>query len=103
MIGSGLLIRSFARLSGVNPGVQPDHVITAATFLANKGSDCSWAWLERFFARRMIRSLLYSASATDALSFVATSLTLFAVALLACYIPARRATKVDPVIALRYE
>jgi len=52
---------------------------------------------------RIIRSLLYSTSSTDALSFIVTSLTLIAVALLACYIPARRATKVDPMVALRYE
>jgi putative ABC transport system permease protein len=59
--------------------------------------------LGALLATRVMRSLLYSTSATDALSFVATSLALLAVTLLACYIPARRATKVDPMIALRYE
>ncbi len=54
-------------------------------------------------ATRIMRSLLYSTSFTDALSFVAPSLMLLAVALLACYIPARRATKVDPMVALRCE
>jgi len=52
---------------------------------------------------RIIRSLLYSTSPTDLLSFVAPSLMLLAVALLACYIPARRAAKIDPMVALRYE
>ncbi|HSE98987.1 MAG TPA: FtsX-like permease family protein, partial [Blastocatellia bacterium] len=52
---------------------------------------------------RLMASLLYEVTPTDLATFVSVSALLIAVAALACYIPARRATRVDPMIALRYE
>lgn len=86
-------------------GAQPGHVLK---LVVKEGmvltlTGVSLGLGASFALTRLLESLLFGVSTTDSATFAGIALLLGAVALLACYIPAHRATKVDPIIALRYE
>jgi predicted permease len=67
------------------------------------GAGLSFGLIAAFIATRVLKSQLYGVETNDPLTFLAVSSALAVVGLVACYIPARRATKVDPMIAMRCE
>ncbi len=66
-------------------------------------SACSSAWHSPSPAPRLLKSFLYGVSASDPITYSGIAFTLLTIAFLACWIPARRASRVDPMIALRAE
>jgi predicted permease len=86
---------------GAPPGNVRQLIIRQALVLSSAG--VATGLLGAFALTRIMSSLLYGVSATDVLTFVITPLLLGAVAMVASYMPARRAAQVDPMIALRCE
>jgi putative ABC transport system permease protein len=86
---------------GASPGGLLKLVVGKAMLMVLAGLALGWA--AALALTRVLASLLYDTSPTDPVTWVAAGALLAAAALLACYVPARRAMRVDPMVALRYE
>jgi len=86
-------------------GAQPSRVfrMVLAEGLALTGTGVIVGLAGAALATRLIASVLYDVKALDPITFLSVAAMLIAIGLLACYIPARRAMRVDPMVALRYE
>jgi putative ABC transport system permease protein len=98
-----LLLGVFAGLALTLAGVGIYGVMSYSVTQATREIGIRMALGAAFALTRLMETLLFGVSATDPLTLMATPLLLAVVALLACYVPARRATKVDPMVALRTE
>jgi ABC-type antimicrobial peptide transport system permease subunit len=92
---------SVGKYSVVNPALLACAADDGETSLKLVGLGLLIGLPSAFILTRVMSSLLFGISATDPITFVSISLVLTGVAMLASYIPALRATKVDPMVALR--
>ena len=94
-------LRYGRRLLARNPGYTLIAIVTLA--LGMGANTAIFGLACALTLTRLMTSLLFEVSPTDPLTFGTVALCVILAALLACYIPARRAIKVDPLVALRYE